>query len=153
MYKNTKRHEDMTDPLEKLIKLSENTYENDIEQYLEWDLDKLGELKMKYGKNNQTAVYGKAGGELALTKSIDLVYDFSGYPLLGGDVVANDSQDGQDGVINGVDFAYIKSRSLIHETVNEGGYLQGDLDGNCQVNSNDVNILKMSLREKQGELY
>ena len=40
----------MTDPLEKLIKLSENTYENDIEQYLEWDLDKLGELKMKYGK-------------------------------------------------------------------------------------------------------
>jgi len=111
------------------------------------------QLQMKYGKNNQTVVYGKAGGELALTKSTDLVYDFSGYPLLGGDVVANDSQDGQDGVINGVDFAYIKSRSLIHETVNEGGYLQGDLDGNCQVNSNDVNILKMSLREKQGELY
>jgi len=111
------------------------------------------QLQMKYGKNNQTAVYGKAGGELALTKSIDRVYDFSAYPMLGGDVVANDSQDGQDGVINGVDFAYIKSRSLIHETVNEGGYLQGDLDGNCQVNSNDVNILKMSLREKQGELY
>ncbi len=116
-------------------------------------------LQMKYGKDLQTTSYGKAGGELTLTNGATPVYDFSGYPLLAGDVVANDSQDKQDGVINGVDFAYIKSKSLVHETVDEElqgkpeGYLKGDLDGNCQINSNDVYILKMSLQEKQSELY
>eukprot|EP01080_Neovahlkampfia_damariscottae_P009061 gene9061-1158_t len=41
----------MSDPLQKLIRLSENVYDDDLEQYLELDLEKLGELKMKYGKN------------------------------------------------------------------------------------------------------
>lgn len=113
-------------------------------------------LQMKYGINNQATAYGQAGGELVLTKTNSPVYDFSDYPMLAGDVVSSDSQDSQDGVINGVDFAYIKSRSLIHETAdNEKGefYLRGDLDGNCQVNSNDVNIIKMSLQDKQGQIY
>jgi hypothetical protein len=107
-------------------------------------------LQVKYGINNQVAPYNKAGGEITL--SADTIYDFSGYPLIAGDVVGVGS-DKQDGVVNGVDFVYVKSRSLSHETVESGGYLKGDLDGNCQVNSNDVNLLKISLQDKQGQLY
>lgn len=111
-------------------------------------------LQVKYGKNNQNGPYNIDGGEISLTtySSSSPVYDFSGYPVIAGDVIGVDSEV-QDGWINGVDFSYVKSKSLVHETVAEGGYLKGDLDGNCQVNSNDVNILKISLQAKQGELY
>jgi len=111
-------------------------------------------LQMKYGKNNQTEAYSQAGGEITLTADADTspVYNFSGYPLLPGDVV-DASLDTQDGVINGVDYAFIRAKSFVHETIASGGYLKGDLDGNCQVNSNDVNIYKISLQDKQGQLY
>jgi len=99
-------------------------------------------LSSKYGKNNQTDLYDIAGGELTLTKTNSPVYDFSDYPLLAGDI-------NNDAMINGVDFASVKAKSLIHESTD----LRGDLDGNCQVNSNDVNILKMSLQSKQGQTY
>jgi hypothetical protein len=112
------------------------------------------QLQVKYGKNNQTEIYNKAGGEIVVTNSEALspLYDFSGYPLLPGDVVGNNS-DFQDDLVNGVDFSFIKSKSLEHETIANGGYLRGDLDGNCQVNSNDVNLLKITLQERQGQLY
>ena len=111
-------------------------------------------LQVKYGKNNQSDAYNQAGGELVLTADVSTspVYDFSNYPIIPGDVVGVNS-DFSDGWINGVDFAYVKTKSLVHETVAEGGYLKGDLDGNCQVNSNDVNLLKISLQDKQGQLY
>ncbi len=111
-------------------------------------------LQMKYGINNQTESYNQAGGQitLATTAAASPIYDFTGYPIIPGDVVGVDSED-QDGWVNGVDFSFVKSKSLVHETVTEGGYLKGDLDGNCQVNSNDVNLLKISLQEKQGQLY
>lgn len=111
-------------------------------------------IQMKYGKNGQVTAYAKAGGEIVLTSLADTSpwYDFSGYPIVAGDVIGTNS-DTQDGWINGVDFSYVKQRSLTHETAAEGSYLRGDLDGNCQVNSNDVNVLKISLNEKQGELY
>jgi len=111
-------------------------------------------LQMKYGKDQQVGSYGQAGGEITLTVDADTspVYDFTRYPIMAGDVTGVTSE-AQDGWINGVDFSYIKSKSLVHETVATGGYLRGDLDGNCQVNSNDVNILKISLQAKQGELY
>lgn len=111
-------------------------------------------LQMKYGKDGQVGFYGKPGGEIVLTDSASTSpwYDFTNYPIVPGDVVGINS-DTQDGWINGVDFSYVKQRSLTHETVAEGAYLQADLDGNCQVNSNDVNVLKISLNEKQGELY
>ena len=111
-------------------------------------------LQVKYGKDNQTDAYDQAGGVLTLTSNITTspIHDFSGYPLLPGDVVGI-SSNVQDGWVNGVDFALVKSKSLVHETVQSGGYLIADLDGNCQVNSNDVNLLKISLQDKQGQLY
>lgn len=111
-------------------------------------------LQMKYAVQNQNAAYNKAGGELTLTKSPDtsVVYDFSNYPMIPGDVTG--TSDGvQDGWIDGIDFSYVKGKSLTHETVSSGSYLKSDLDGNCQVNSNDVNVLKISLQTKQGQLY
>jgi hypothetical protein len=72
--------------------------------------------------------------------------------MIPGDVTG-EVEGVQDGWVNGIDFAYVKARALTHETVASGGYLKSDLDGNCQVNSNDVNILKISLQTKQGQLY
>lgn len=111
-------------------------------------------LQMKYAIQNQSAAYNKAGGELTLTNSssTSTVYDFTAYPMIPGDVTG-DSDGVQDGWINGIDFAYVKARALTHDTVSSGGYLLSDLDGNCQVNSNDVNVLKISLQTKQGQLY
>ncbi|MFA7300851.1 MAG: hypothetical protein WC069_00875 [Candidatus Shapirobacteria bacterium] len=110
-------------------------------------------LQMKYGKNNQTGPYGKLIGELTLTndKATSIVYDFSGYPIIPGDVSGVSGV--QDKFVNAVDFALVKSKSLVHETVQSGGYLIADLDGNCQVNSNDVNLLTISLQDKQEQLY
>ena len=111
-------------------------------------------LQMKYGKNQQIGAYGKAGGEITLTNDATTspVYDFTKHPIIAGDIVGINPEK-PDGWINGVDFSYVKSKSLIHETITAGGYLKGDLDGNCQVNSNDVNILKISLQARQGQLY
>ena len=111
-------------------------------------------IQVKYGENNQTGPYNQAGGKITLTTDPEtsISYDFSGYPLIAGDVVGSGSEE-QDGVINGIDFVYVKAKSLVHETCAAGGYLKADLDGNCQVNSNDVNLLKISLQEKQGQLY
>lgn len=111
-------------------------------------------LQNKYGVNNQGEIYNKAGGELTLTNSAQTspVYDFTGYPLMPGDVVSENSEV-QDGVVNGLDFAYLKSKVVTHQTVNPGEYLQGDLDGNCQLNSGDVTVFKRTLEEKQGQLY
>ena len=111
-------------------------------------------LQMKYATQNQSAPYNQAGGVLTLTRlaTSSTVYDFSNYPMLAGDIVSPDSES-QDGWINGVDYSYIKTKADIHKTVAEGTNLKGDLDGNCQVNSNDVNELKISLEKKQEELY
>ena len=110
-------------------------------------------LQMKYAVQNQTTSYGKAGGELVLTSdpATSIQYDFSGYPMLPGDLVGNDS-DTPDGWINGRDFSYIKNHAD-HTTVKHGEYLHTDLNGDCQANSGDVNALKKSLEFKQDQLY
>ncbi len=111
-------------------------------------------LQRKYAVNEQSGAYGKAGGEITLTDSAETspLYDFSAYPMIPGDVKGPNT-DNQDGWISGVDYSYVKGKAAVYETVDAGGYLLGDLDGNCQVNSNDVNELKKSLEEKQEELY
>jgi hypothetical protein len=111
-------------------------------------------LQVKYGINNQSTMYNKAGGEITLTNVANTspVYDFSLYPLIPGDVVGTNAEV-QDGTINGVDYAYVKSKAYLHETTTAPLSLKSDLDGNCQANSNDINLLKISLQDKQGQLY
>ncbi len=105
-------------------------------------------LQIKYGQDNQTAMYNAAGGQLTMTSdsSTSPMHDFTGYPLLAGDL-------NQDGVVNGLDYALLKPEALSHKTVSPGGNLDGDLDGDCVVTSNDVQLFKTSLLDKQGQLY
>lgn len=108
----------------------------------------------KYGKDKQTDSFALLDGEINLTKdSNSPVYDFSNYPLLSGDVTGSTQRGKQDGWIRGDDFTYIKEKSLTHETVSAGGYIDSDLNGDCQVNSGDLQIFKNSLIEKQDQLY
>ena len=104
-------------------------------------------LQMKYGVNGQSAFYNKAGGELTMTSGTDSpLYDFTGYPLLPGDI-------NQDGVINGADFAAVKGD--LHKSVNPDNneVMATDLDGDCVVTANDAQLLKTSLNEKQSQMY
>lgn len=111
-------------------------------------------LQMKYAVQNQSSNYDRAGGQLVLTKdpATSIWYDFTAHPMLPGDVVGEKSQD-QDGDINGLDFIYVKNEVLKLTTIEAGSNLKADLDGNCQANSNDVNLLTLSLKDKQGQLY
>ena len=122
-------------------------------------------LQMKYGVQNQSKNYDKAGGELVLTKNAATSpwYDFSNHPMLPGDVVSKFSvlrtgpgggeDSPQDGDINILDFSYVKSIVAKLETVPAGQNLKADLNGNCQANSADLYLLSKSLEEKQGQLY
>ena len=109
---------------------------------------------MKYGIQNQNAAYNQAGGALVLTDnaSTSPMYNFVAYPMLQGDVTGATAEV-QDGWIDGLDFSFVKQKALAHETVAEGGYLLSDLNGDCQANSNDINVLKLSLNQKQEEVY
>lgn len=111
-------------------------------------------LQMKYAVDKQGGRYNKAGGELTLTKFVETspVYDFTAYPILPGDIVGKNSNN-PDGVVNGYDWTEVKKWVKVLETVEDGGYFKADLDGSCQVNSNDLYILRLTLEEKQGELY
>jgi len=110
-------------------------------------------LQAKYGVSGQQGQYQSASGQLTLSETLDEntpVFDFVGYPDLAGDVVG--SADGsQDGRIDVVDFSAVKAASQTSETVDNNHKM--DLDGNCMLNSNDLEVLKQSLKVKQSELY
>lgn len=105
-------------------------------------------LQVKYGKNGQNSIYNMAGGEISLTnvKETSPVLDFSGYPMLAGDIDGN-------GTIDGVDFATVKAKAARFTEIAAGGYMAEDLDGSCQVNNNDIILLVRSLNEKQDQVY
>lgn len=111
-------------------------------------------LQVKYGVNNQTAHYNVAGGELSgLTSSESTTpgFDFTKYPLLSGDVTGQNGT--QDGVVDGLDFSYIKSESIKRTEVGAHGYMKADMNGNCKMESQDVANMMLSLSVKQGQLY
>lgn len=101
-------------------------------------------MQMKFGINGQDDVYNKSGGELAINNS--MVFDFSKYPILAGDV-------NRDGLVDGVDFVEVKKRASAFEQVDEGQYNSYDLDGSCVVNNQDVVLLVQALNEKYDQMY
>jgi hypothetical protein len=111
-------------------------------------------LQMKYAKADQDSAYDKAGGELTLTSdpNTSSVYDFSRYAMLAGDVTGA-TFERQDGVVDGRDFSYVKTRAIQRLSCNPGQSLLADLDGNCLVSGTDITTLMLSLAEKQGQLY
>jgi hypothetical protein len=116
-------------------------------------------LQMKYARDGQNSAYDKAGGELVLTTDINTTpeYDFSAYPMLVGDVVTSGSGgelvESQDGVVDGRDFSYVKTKAIQRGSVDAGGWLLADTNGDCAMNSVDISTLMLSLAEKQGQLY
>lgn len=109
-------------------------------------------LQTKYGINGQTEFYNRSGGELTVTEGEDSpVYNFSGYPMLAGDVVGEGEEP--DGRVDGRDFAYVKAESVTRRTVSAGQDMKADLDGNCILVSMDATRLVMALREKQEQVY
>lgn len=111
-------------------------------------------LQVKYGVNGQSAFYNQAGGELGSLTSDEAttsVIDFTKYPLLAGDVTGPDGV--QDGVVDGLDFSYVKTQSIARTAIDAGGYMLADLNGNCKMESQDLSELMLSLNERQGQLY
>ncbi len=108
------------------------------------------QIQVKFGMNNQTSIYNKAGGEIVVTTdgATTPVYDFSGYPMGAGDVVGKDLT--QDGSVDGRDFNYVKGE-VAKRT--EGDNLLADLNGNCKLESFDLSLLMGSLRDKQEIMY
>jgi len=103
-------------------------------------------LQMKYAKDAQAGPYGASGGTLCTGTGCPDTYDFTGYPILPGDV-------NQDGWINSTDFSLVKTDASKYVQVNSGQNTQNDLDGSCQVNTRDESLLVNSLNQKQEELY
>lgn len=113
-----------------------------------------GHLQVKYGVSGQGSQYGAPGGSLSLVSLLDAstpVFDFTRYPVLGGDVVSDDGTATPDGRIDAVDFGALKALSQTTREIT--GHTNMDLDGNCQIGPNDLEVLKQSLKVKQSELY
>lgn len=105
-------------------------------------------MQMKYGQDNQVAAFPETVGKLTVSEGTSSpIYNFTGYPLMPGDV-------NQDGMINGDDFSLIKTKTQTYETVAEGDAdAIYDLDGNCQLNTIDIDWLSKSLNTRQDEIY
>lgn len=112
-------------------------------------------LQVKYGKDDQNYFYNLEDGQLSgLTKSESTTptFDFSGYPLLAGDVTGATSGV-QDGVIDGYDFSYIKNEAVKRTSVAPHSYMLADINGNCEMESSDLTWLMLSLIDKQEQFY
>ena len=103
-------------------------------------------VQMKYGINNQTEYYNEANGQLNLTSGVNQL-DFSGYPLLSGDVVGStDSENNPDGIVNGRDYSYVLNKFGTTDR-------QGDLDYDCAMSTQDLQLVKLTLNERQSQKY
>jgi len=103
-------------------------------------------VQMKYGINNQTEYYNEANGQLNLTSGVNQL-DFSGYPLLSGDVVGStDSDNNPDGIVNGRDYSYVLNKFGTTDR-------QGDLDYDCAMSTQDLQLVKLTLNERQSQKY
>ncbi|MDP4009470.1 MAG: hypothetical protein Q8P53_00605 [Candidatus Shapirobacteria bacterium] len=111
-------------------------------------------LQEKFGINNQSAFYDKYVGELTLTNdTASAAVDFSGVPISSGDVARAGAEAGQDGLINGNDFVYLKNKIGSTPDANAGDNMPGDLDGNCKLSFNDMNLFKVALSQRSDRLY
>lgn len=108
-------------------------------------------LQVKYAVDGQKGFYGAAGGELTLAKdkAASKVYDFTGYPLLAGDVTGKNGI--QDGLINGLDFLFVRDKAIARARDLQNMDM-ADLDGNCVHNSLDITWLMQSLAERQEQM-
>ena len=107
----------------------------------------------KYGRNNQASMWNNnsdgLNGSLELTSNGSLTLDFSQLPVLAGDVKSVGGDITPDDNISDVDYAYVKDLSQPIQN----GTLVADLDGNCYVNSGDVNLIRKALNVIPSNIY
>ncbi len=133
------------------LRLEGFSVKNNVAAYMKGPMH----LQVKYAVSNQDSFYGGAGGQLLLTSDFRTspVYDFSAYPMLAGDVTG-EVVGVADGIMDGRDFSYIKSKvSVSKEPVASGGTVRGDLDGDCWIGNVDLAIFIMSVKESRRQLY
>jgi len=112
-------------------------------------------LQVKYGVDDQNYFYNVEDGRLSgLTKNLSTtpVFNFTGYPLLAGDVTGATSGV-QDGIIDGYDFSFIKSEAIKRTSVTPHSYMLSDINGNCEMESSDLTWMMLSLVDKQEQFY
>jgi hypothetical protein len=102
-------------------------------------------VQVKYGMDGQNAFYNIPGGEISVETDplTTTVYDFTGYPISAGDV-------NQDGTVDGLDFSEVKAAAKM---MTKGSSLATDLNGNCEMESQDVALLMVTLKERMEQLY
>jgi len=116
-------------------------------------------MTTKYGMDNQDDGYTQYMGMLTIAKGVatkNKPFNFINYPILAGDVTGIFNGI-PDGVIDSLDYNFIKrkmSEVNDQEFIGEEGLdLMGDLDGNCVVNSADLNLLKKALKRQYAQTY
>lgn len=107
-------------------------------------------VQTKFAVDNQNAFHNNPGGAIWVTdnEATTPVYNFSQYPISAGDVVGVGMD--QDGVVDGRDFAYLKKEVALRS---EGGGMLADLNGNCKLESQDLALMMVTLRDRQEQLY
>lgn len=107
-------------------------------------------IQVKYGKSGQSEFYNMPGGTISVDSnpSSTPVIDLTKYPLTVGDVTGGDGK--QDGVVDGLDFSYVKTE--VNKRT-EGDGLLADMNGNCKLESQDLTLLMLAMKDKQEQLY
>ncbi|HPT66252.1 MAG TPA: dockerin type I domain-containing protein [Candidatus Woesebacteria bacterium] len=108
-------------------------------------------LATLYGKNNQVGGFGALNSSQILVSSLSngAILDFSGYPVLNGDVGQVGQLGVQDGVVNAADFGHMKNQW--GKTCSDGQNLEADLNGDCRVDTFDLQILKNANAEQYAQ--
>jgi hypothetical protein len=107
-------------------------------------------IQVKYGKNEQEGFYNTPGGTIHVDSnpSSTPVYDFKKYPMTAGDVTGISGS--QDGTVDGLDFSYVKTEV---NKRSEGDGMVADLNGNCKLESQDLTLLMLAMKDKMEQLY
>lgn len=92
----------------------------------------------KFGEDGQIAYYNALVGKLRIVPGA--VFDFSKYALVPGDTNGDDIVNGQD---------YVE----LVRNLGSNNLTNFDMDFNCTVNAQDLNLLKLALSERQAQKY
>jgi len=103
-----------------------------------------------YGKDSQNSGFPALNKSQILVSSlVNNVLSLYNYPVLNGDIGTQGSLGTQDKVVNGADFAFMKNEW--GKTCKSGENLNADLNGDCRVDTFDLQILKNAMAEQYSQ--
>jgi hypothetical protein len=149
-YNNIAVTEDGSDGVKKIYKgevlLSGFSAKSNIAVFLKGNKH----IQVKYGKSGQSEFYNMPGGTISIDSNPNNtpVIDLTKYPLTVGDITGESGK--QDGVVDGLDFSFVKTEV---NKRSEGDGLLADMNGNCKLESQDLTLLMLAMKDKQEQLY